>query len=239
MRDEYRYTAIMGLADPQTFKTLFRQYRQLGLSDFKVKLSGQLSLDRVLLEQMRPDREYIRVRADANNLWTSADEAARYLKELEWPIYALEEPLQVADIDELEVLHDKTGIQIILDESLLRLEQLAPLGRNAGIWNANVRVSKMGGLLRSLEMIGKLRELDIDIIIGAHVGETSLLTRAALILADAAGRHLAAQEGAFGEHLLQSDPMTTLIQFGKEGKLNTGSMNYRNYHGFGLSCNPV
>jgi hypothetical protein len=96
----------------------------------------------------------------------------------------------------------------------------------------------MGGLLRSLEMIGKLRELDIDITIGAHVGETSLLSRAALILADAAGRHLVAQEGAFGEHLLQSDPMTTLIQFGKEGKLNPDSMIYRNYHGFGLSCSP-
>jgi len=43
------------------------------------------------------------------------------------------------------------------------------------------------------------------VIVGAHVGETSLLTRAALTVANSARDLLVAQEGAFGTHLLARD----------------------------------
>lgn len=63
----------------------------------------------------------------------------------------------------------------------------------------------MGGLLRSLDAVKHLRKMSIPIIVGAQVGETSVLTRAALPVAQAAGEALYAQEGAFGTRLLQQD----------------------------------
>ncbi len=42
--------------------------------------------------------------------------------------------------------------RIILDESLLRADQLERFCDSTDRWIANVRVSKMGGLLRSLEL---------------------------------------------------------------------------------------
>ena len=40
---------------------------------------------------------------------------------------------------------------------------------------ANVRVSKMGGVVRSLDVLGRTSELGLPVIVGAQVGETSLL----------------------------------------------------------------
>ena len=56
-------------------------------------------------------------------------------------------------------------------------------------------------------------------IIGAQVGETSLLTRAALALATAAGDLLAGQEGAFGTHLLSREICRPVLMFGPGGRL--------------------
>ena len=56
-------------------------------------------------------------------------------------------------------------------------------------------------------------------IVGAQVGETSLLTRAALTLATAAFDLLAGQEGAFGTHLLSRELCRPVLMFGPGGEL--------------------
>jgi L-alanine-DL-glutamate epimerase-like enolase superfamily enzyme len=81
----------------------------------------------------------------------------------------------------------------------------------------------MGGLLRSLAIIESARKLDIGLIVGAQVGETSLLTRAGLTAAQAAQDLLKAQEGAFGTHLLESDICSPPLMFAKAGLLNVAN----------------
>jgi L-alanine-DL-glutamate epimerase-like enolase superfamily enzyme len=83
----------------------------------------------------------------------------------------------------------------------------------------NLRVSKMGGLLRSLEVARAARRLAIPIVVGAQVGETSFLTRASLPVAREAGDLLLAQEGAFGDRLLVRDPCDPSLAFGRGGLL--------------------
>ncbi len=60
-------------------------------------------------------------------------------------------------------------------------------------------------------------------IVGAQVGETSILTRAALTLASGYRTSLIAQEGAFGTHLLERDVIDPPLMFGVGGKLHTAS----------------
>ena len=91
----------------------------------------------------------------------------------------------------------------------------------------------MGGLLRSLEIVHAARARGIRVIVGAQVGETSLLTRAALTVATAAGGALVAQEGAFGTHLLQYDVCTPPLMFGDGGTL-TPPASIVNDPGFGI-----
>ncbi len=62
--------------------------------------------------------------------------------------------------------------------------------------------------------------MDWPIIIGCHTGETSLLTRAALVASSAAGESLIAQEGAFGDYLVEREPVDPMLKFGRDGLLN-------------------
>ena len=86
------------------------------------------------------------------------------------------------------------------------------------------RVSKMGGLLRSLATVDAARALGIGVIVGAHVGETSVLTRAALTVAAHAGHALVAQEGAFGTTLLRRDLVSPVLMFGRRAELEIATM---------------
>ena len=93
----------------------------------------------------------------------------------------------------------------------------------------------MGGLLRSLAIVEQAKKLGIKIIIGAQVGETSLLTRAALTIAQIAKPVLIAQEGAFGTLLLAEDVTTEPLMFGNGGVLDTKIYLQSNQPGFSLT----
>ena len=110
------------------------------------------------------------------------------------------------------------GTKIILDESLLRAEQLDRL-KDPDRWIVNVRVSKMGGLMRSIEVAQRAAGLGLGVIVGAQVGETSILTRAGLTVMHAARPNLVASEGAFGTHLLKRDLTSESLMFGDDGAI--------------------
>ena len=218
----FRYTAVLGDATPAQFEAQLGRYLQAGLREFKIKLSGDAARDRSKVETLAAAGiSPAKVRADANNLWANADAAIDALAALHFPFFAIEEPLRCGDYAGMQAIATALGTRIILDESLVRAEQLDQLNATAGHWIVNLRVSKMGGLLRSLDLIDKLRQCGVPIIVGAHVGETSVLTRAALPLAMAAQDLLLAQEGAFGTHLLVHDVVKSPLMFGPGGKLDS------------------
>jgi L-alanine-DL-glutamate epimerase-like enolase superfamily enzyme len=216
----FRYSAVVDVQSQQKTGHAIERYLALGIRDFKLKLGGELELDRArvaaLLARRVPD---LRLRLDANNLWRSRDVAARYLAALDAPAFALEEPLAAGALDELAALAAERGVPIILDESCARAAQLSALPAPAERWIVNLRVSKMGGLMRALRVVDAARARGIRLIVGAQVGETSLLTRAALPVAARAGDLLLAQEGAFGGVLLAEDPCTPELRFGHAGAL--------------------
>jgi L-alanine-DL-glutamate epimerase-like enolase superfamily enzyme len=234
-RDSYKYSAIIGDSSPKTFRSLFEDYRHLGFTDFKIKLSNSIRKDREKLQCMKEDLDLITVRADANNLWDSSKAAIDYLNDLDFRFIAIEEPVRSKDFAELQAISYKTGYKMILDESLTNQNQISVLKEHPSTWIVNARVSKYGGVLRSLMIIEELLNNNIDIIVGAHVGETSLLTRVGLILADYAGDRLRAQEGAFSTHLLSHDVFEPNLIFGSKGLLDKSLLECRDKPGFGVN----
>lgn len=235
LEGSFQYTAVLGDAPPRQFEAQLAHYLGAGFCDFKIKLSGDAARDRAKVQALAaagvPPRN---VRADANNLWRNADAAARALEALAFPFFAIEEPLQAGDYDGMRRLAASMDTRIILDESLLRAAQLDPFGDLADRWIVNLRVSKMGGLVRSLEVVEHARRLGLSVIVGAHVGETSLLTRAALAVAHSARDLLVAQEGAFGTHLLSRDVVDPPLMFGRGGILAIDESRLVPGAGFGL-----
>ena len=92
-----------------------------------------------------------------------------------------------------------------------------------------------GGLCRSLALTEDLAQRGIGVIVGAQVGETSLLTRAGLTIAHMAADNLHAMEGGFGTHLLQRDLTSPCLMFGDGGLLYPE--NYLEGEGIGLGLN--
>ena len=228
-----RYTAVLGNDKKKEYTTLADQYLILGISDFKIKLCGNLrrDIEKIdMLEQLSVQHHAkpMRIRLDANNLWKDrCDEAIEYIIMLGiGRIFAMEEPVRAKDAEDISKFSIATGLPVILDESLCTLEDLSLYRNIAGNFIANIKISKVGGLIRALKMIEELKKMRWPIIIGCHVGETSLLTRAALVVSGSAGDSLIAHEGAFGDYLVEREPASPMLKFGREGLLDLNSPYY-------------
>ena len=232
----FLYTAVIGDGPPQQFSAQLQQFLKAGFKSFKIKLAADaqanLSKVRALAEAGIAGAA---VRADANNLWHDAKTCVTDLASLRFPFMAIEEPLQPGDFEGLTAVASALNTRIILDESVTRSSHLDLIPRAAERWIINCRVSKMGGLLRSLELLKIARSRGIAIIMGAHVGETSVLTRTALTVARAAGNTLIAQEGAFGTHLLTRDVAEPPLMFGAGGVIDIAQTYLAGRPGLGLN----
>lgn len=222
-----RYTAVLGDDKKWKYTTLVDKYLIRGFSDFKIKLNGsnlERDVEKIsILENLcaQHGASDIRIRLDANNLWKDrCDGAIAYIRALGMRVFAIEEPVGSRNVSDMSKVSVATGLPIILDESLCTLEDLSLYKDVPGKFIANIKISRVGGLIRALKLIEELKKLGWPIIIGCHVGETSLLTRAALIAASAAGDSLIAHEGAFGDYLVEREPTDPMLRFGRNGLLN-------------------
>jgi len=232
----FSYTAVIGDAPARQFEAVLARTLQAGFGEFKIKLSGNHVADSDKVAALRrADIDPKKVRADANNLWRDADTAIAYLRDLKYDFFALEEPLQAGDIAGMQHIGTRLKTRIILDESLLRVEQLDACRASPAQWIVNLRISKMGGLIRALELARAAEQRGLQVIVGAHVGETSVLTRAALTVAHSARKILLAQEGAFGTHLLTRDVVERPLMFGARGVLDTAAFGFAAQPGWGLA----
>lgn len=234
----FPYSAILGDAPYLAYRWQLHRYWSKGFRDFKIKVSGDLRRDRRKLRAFKQTTDpSLRLRLDANNLWTSADACIRHLEALDHDAFAIEEPLQQGDLEGFRHVGDACGAKIVLDESLSRPDQMAAL--DGGPWLINLRISKMGGIFRSLDIARMAGDSGIGIIVGAQVGETSILTRAAITVMNAYRANLVASEGAFGTHLLQRDLTTPSLMFGAGGMLDTEHMAESRRPGLGLSVDDA
>jgi L-alanine-DL-glutamate epimerase-like enolase superfamily enzyme len=225
----FRYTAVLSDEGGLKFAALTTLYILKGFRDFKVKARGELRADAAKLRLFRALTSTlpggVRLRMDGNNVWAGRlPEARAVLAQLNriHPLFAVEEPLAPREGDELlRLSRDLNDLPIILDEGFCRPADVDLYPGDAKHWIGNIRISKMGGLLRSLATLEKMKARGWRAIVGAQVGETSVLTRAALTVAAAANEAglLEAQEGAYGTLLLERDIVTPPLMFGKKGIL--------------------
>jgi L-Ala-D/L-Glu epimerase / N-acetyl-D-glutamate racemase len=234
----FRYTAVLGDAPATAFHAMAERYREVGFRDFKIKLSGSVERDREKMAVFDKWTESVRLRADANNLWPAADDAIDALRRVNYAFFAVEEPIGKDQHAELPRIARALSCAVILDESVSRVQQLSLLCDPPAYWLVNVRVSKMGGLIRSIRVLEAARARGIGVIVGAQVGETSLLTRAALTVARAAGNILVAQEGAFGTLLLERDVCDPPLMFGAGGVLSASAYPTLSKPGLGITGRP-
>lgn len=172
-------------------------------SDCKIKVAtaGQddprrLSLFRTILGQK------VDFRIDANEGWR-ADEVADKLAELApYRISAVEQPVPHEQVEQLANVRKEISVPIMLDESLCSSVDARRAIDGGWCDLFNIRLSKCGGLLRSLDLAAMAHRAGLGYQLGCQVGETGILS--------AAGRHFACSvahlrylEGSYDHHLVR------------------------------------
>jgi L-alanine-DL-glutamate epimerase-like enolase superfamily enzyme len=201
-----RYDAVIPFTSPKKLAAISVLVRALAIRQVKIKVGDDLERDLrslQLLRRLLPHGTDLRV--DANCAWASADEALAAIAAMRrHRISAVEQPVPPGDLDALARITAETPETIIVDESLRTLDDAKALV-DAHACNAfNIRVSKCGGLLGSMAIARFGTGAGLDLVVGAQVGESGILS--------AAGRHLAAAirtpryvEGSGGSLLLRED----------------------------------
>jgi L-alanine-DL-glutamate epimerase-like enolase superfamily enzyme len=212
------YSAVLGDSAPGVWEKLCDWHLDNEMTNFKLKLNGDVELDSYRINYIRNKDSRTEVRVDANNMWNNPGEALRYLNQLPKEINGVEEPLKCTNWAGLNSLSEELAYPVILDEHVFRLSDLMEV-KNPEMTIVNLRVSKCGGLINSIEMGKRAIELGMRIVVGAQVGETSALTRAGFYLSSALSHEALAHEGGYGMLLLESDPFREYYQLGKKGQI--------------------
>lgn len=221
-REELGYSLVLPLLPPALLGKTLERLAQFRPPAVKLKAGDNqkenLARIKVLQSHFGED---LPIRLDVNAGW-SQEEAKNYIPQmLAVGVHSFEQPLAPADHAGLKQLTAEFGgdAQIMADETLLDLESAEKLIREKICNRFNLKISKLGGLFSSLEIYELAHQNGIPCQLGAHFGETSLLTSAGALLAGIVGGKLTNLEGALGEFLLSRDIAQPCIQHDFEGSL--------------------
>ena len=118
------------------------------------------------------------IRIEANGNWTVQQALANIENLSALGISAVEQPVAPNDLDGLREIRRKTGLPVVVDESLCCLKDAHRLVAAEACDLFNIKISKCGGLLRSKEIAAFADSQGIPCHLGSHVGETSILHQA-------------------------------------------------------------
>ena len=176
-----------------------------GVRTVKLKVGRSLAEDLRNLKLLRAvlgPRADLRV--DANCAW-QPDQAVEAIRAMaRYRLGAVEQPVPQDDFGGLKRVADAVDVPIMADESLRTLEDARRLAEDRSVDMFNIRISKCGGLLAAREMAEVAARAGLSCQMGAHPGESAILS--------AAGRHFATRianlrylEGSAGTILLKQD----------------------------------
>ena len=213
-----RYSAAITAESARAERISALKIRIYGFHQVKIKVGTRGQDDGRRLERLRQLLgRRMDIRLDANEAWPIDGLVDRVQPLLRFGPTALEQPVPHAEVSALAELRPRLGVPVMLDESLCGYpDALSALElRTADLFN--VRLSKCGGILPSLRIIGLAQRSGLGVQLGCHPGETALLS--------AAGRHVASRvgglryvEGSYDRHILAANLTTEDFTFGYGGR---------------------
>jgi muconate cycloisomerase len=124
--------------------------------------------------------EEIEIRIEVNGNWTRTEARSQIPALTPFGIAALEQPVAKEDHEGLREIRETFGIPVIVDESLCGPEDAETLIDGQACDILNIKISKVGGLLAAMRIATLAASRGKACLLGAHVGETEILTGAAL-----------------------------------------------------------
>lgn len=227
------YSGVIPSIDKeQAFLKYVGLVRKLKLTSLKIKvvdLESGLAQLAILREQLGSD---IEIRVDANAAFT-ADTAIQFIQGAKpFNLSAIEQPVAKNDLEGLKKVSEHSDIPVIADESMYTSKGPYYLIDNGICHGLNIRLSSCGGFRKAYQIYQQATLKQMTTVVGAHVGETAILSFAgrnlAMICEDA--KYL---EGSFSTYVIQEDLVEEDISFGSGGMVPV-----LNRPGLGIEINP-
>ncbi len=179
VRKKICYSIPIPFLPHEKIQSLFFQLKGFNFDHVKVLLGEVESenIERVsLVRSLFGD--HVDIRVEANEKWTFQQAISNLEKLQRFDITAVEQPLPKEDIVGLTKLKKAIGIPIIIDEAMCSLPDAKRLIERDACDILNIKISKCGGLLRSKQIANFAQSKSILCQLGAHVGETDILSAA-------------------------------------------------------------
>lgn len=216
------YSQVIPMFKPAKMAKLLERIEHLKPVSVKLKASDQLVDNVENIKLLRASfGDELSIRLDVNAGWTLENAIAFIPVFLDLGVNSFEQPLPAEETGGLQLLTQRFGAaaRVMVDESLLTLEDAQHFLEHQIGNHFNLKISKLGGIFSALQIYRLAEEKGVPCQLGAHFGETSILTAAGIVLTKLAGP-MSANEGALGEMLLAQDIIQPTIQQNSGGELS-------------------
>jgi L-Ala-D/L-Glu epimerase len=214
--DSVIYSAVITSDSVENVRKIALKCEQHGISQVKIKVGSGDDYGRIAAVREALG-ESISLRVDANGAFDVKGALDLILLIEPFNIESIEQPVPRGDINAMAQIKRHSPIRIMTDESLITEKDASELIEKEACDLFNIRISKNGGILKTLRLARMAKEAGIEFQLGCQVGETAILS--------AVGRHMAAHlndarfvEGSYGTLLLAEDIADESVQFGYGGK---------------------
>jgi muconate cycloisomerase len=214
------YGAAFPLTDRDTILAGCRTIRDMGIRKIKLKLGNDFRQNQEILESVHQGfGDGYDLKVDVNGVWDGEMAAGHLPLFQKYRVGVVEQPFGREDPQSAEVagLMKAFGIALMADESACSLADVEKLKREGLYDMVNVRLSKCGGLRRSLRMIDYLRKNGVAFQIGCHLGESGLLSAAGRVLCLLCGDAVY-YDGCYDAWLLKENITGENVSFGWGGQ---------------------
>ncbi|MBP1739364.1 MAG: L-Ala-D/L-Glu epimerase [Deltaproteobacteria bacterium] len=209
----------------EQIRQLYFRLRHFPFTHLKVLVGEDLAWNAARLGLLRSlFGERVDLRIEVNGKWNFQQAMANIEGLKRFGISAVEQPLPAHDIEAQRRFRKECGIPVVADESFCTLPDAEKLVASQACDILNIKLSKCGGLLRSKAIADFAHSMNVPCQLGAHVGETKVLT--------AAGNHFAATTD-----LLWVDGGYSFLLF-KDRRDKGNDSNDKGLSGLGLGLHP-
>ncbi|WP_456434452.1 mandelate racemase/muconate lactonizing enzyme family protein [Thermosulfuriphilus sp.] len=211
---ELIYSLVLPFTNERTFAFFTEAARKWAIKEIKIKVAPGAE---EMVRRVHQSLPHCRLRLDANGAFGS-QEALEFLEKVRpYGVIAFEQPCPRQDLEGLQKVSSCGLVPVIVDESLIDLDDALKLIEKNACQVFNLRLSKCGGIRKTLALWSLAKASGLKAQIGCHVGETGILAMA--------GRHLAVLldevlflEGSYSPWLLEEDIIKERVDFAPQGR---------------------
>lgn len=218
--DTIYYGAAIPLGSGKRVKEIYRLINEMKVKRLRLKMGKNLkeNTDKIgTVKRMFGDDCDLRI--DVNGVWNRELAFAHIPLIKRSKVKVIEQPMPPDDPDISEFADEmqKCGVIMMADELACTKSDVERIINDGHYKMINVRLSKCGGLRRSLDIIELIRSKGISFQIGCQLGESGILSAAGRVLCLLC-RDAVYYDGSYDPFLLKENITTKDVSFGVGGK---------------------